>query len=175
MSARLARLWRDERGVSATEFALIAPLLLFLILGTVAVFDLFRTSQRVEKATFTIGDVISRQTVVSDSFLDSTFLVFLRLASGTAAESTLRVSSIIRNGNVYAIQWTEVRGNATTVNGRPVPIADLPVIASGDSVILTETFLPHRSFFSAVGVDRVIYENRASYRPRFVGAIANSN
>lgn len=169
------RFWRDERGVSATEFTLTVPLLLMLIMGSVAVFDLFRTSQRVEKATFTIGDVISRQTVMSESFLDQTFAIFLRLVSSTPAQSALRVSSIIRNDDEYSIQWTETRGNAGALSGRPVPVDQIPVIANGDSVVLTETFLPHRSFLAAVGAGDIVYENVASYRPRFVGAIAKTN
>lgn len=174
-SLRTRRFWRDTSGVAATEFAVIIPVLLFLLMGTMAIFDLFRTSQNVEKATFTIGDVLSRQTVIDDQFLDSVYAIFTRLVPGAAEGSSLRVSSIGRNGEAFVVLWTKPRGDSDALSAIDIPLDTLPDIAEGNSVILTETYLPHRSFFAAVGIDTITYANQAAYRPRFVSAIAFGN
>jgi hypothetical protein len=61
---------RDQRGASMVEFAMLVPVLLLVFLGTNTAFDLFRNAQNVEKATFTVGDMLSRQEVVNAARLN---------------------------------------------------------------------------------------------------------
>ena len=162
---------RDERGASAIEFALLAPVLLMVLVGTVTMFDLFRTAQSVEKATFTIGDILSRQTALSDAEL-SERMSMLRHTVASADDGGLRVSSFTRKGGKLEQDWSEVVGNAASVGSAPIPEDILPQIANGDSVILTESFVPHAAMVAAFGLDVVVFTGRAVHRPRFVGTIA---
>lgn len=161
---------RDERGVSAVEFALLVPILLALLLGTVTVFDLFRTAQSAEKGTFTVGDMLSRQTAISQTLLND-MLSFVSNTVEHQGSARLRVSSISNNAGRLVLEWSQMVGN-TSVDMGTLSFAGIPAMAPGDSVLLTEVYIPHRAFIAGFGVDHVMFENRAVHRPRFVGKIA---
>lgn len=167
-SARRFR--RDERGVSVVEFALLLPVLLALLLGTVTLFDLFRTAQSAEKATFTVGDMLSRRTAISDSLLNS-MVTFIAQTVDYEGQAAIRASSVSNSGGTLVLDWSRVAGNSS-ITLPQLDYSDLPDLAVGDSVILTEVHIPHRAFVPIIGMDHIVYANRATHRPRFIGKIA---
>lgn len=160
---------RDERGGSIVEFALLAPVLLLLLLGTVTLFDLFRNLQSVEKATFTVGDMMSRQSVMSQTTLND-MLSLMRHMVPTANDGGLRVSSIGKQGGVLVVRWSHKTGS--NVPNTALPASVIPDVAEGDSVLLTESFVPHQAFSGAFGVGAVTFGTQSAHRPRFVSSIA---
>ena len=56
------RLFSDRRGVAAAEFALIAPALLFLIMGVFEMSFRFRASEEATRYVHQVADIISRET-----------------------------------------------------------------------------------------------------------------
>lgn len=58
---------KDERGIAAVEFALLAPLLLTLMLGALEITQSIWADSKVEQATSTIGDLVSRTPIMSDN------------------------------------------------------------------------------------------------------------
>lgn len=167
----LKRLGRDERGVSAVEFALLLPVMLALLLGSVTVFDLFRTEQSAEKATFTVGDMMSRtKTSISQNDL-KLMVAFIDNTVEHQGDARLRVSSISNINGQLKVDWSRSEGNTAVAMGN-VSLDGIPQMAAGDSVILTEAFVPHRAFVPVAGLDHIVYHNRAVHRPRFVGRIA---
>jgi len=62
----LNRFSKHESGVAAVEFALLAPLMLTLMLGALEVTQSIWADGKVEQATSTIGDLVSRTPVMSD-------------------------------------------------------------------------------------------------------------
>lgn len=165
----LQDLRRHQGGASLVEFALLAPVLIFLLLGAVTLFDLFRNAQSVEKATFTVGDMMSRQTAMSQANLDA-MLSLVRHMVPSASDGGLRVSSISKSGGRFVVNWTRTSGSAIPTT--PVATTTVPNIAEGDSVLLTESFVPHRAFFAAFGIDAITFGAQAANRPRFVSSIA---
>ena len=167
MNTKLLAFARDRRGVAALEFTLLAPVLLALLLGSITIFDLFRTAQKVEKATFTVGDILSRQTSINSTTMGD----MLELVHQTvAAAAGIRVSSISMTQGRLVLDWT--RSVGTGAGATAIPFNIVPDLANGDSIILTESFVPHRAFVSGFGVDEVSYENKVVHRPRFVGRIS---
>jgi Flp pilus assembly protein TadG len=170
MMRGLLRHFRAEQtGTSAVEFALLLPVLLALLLGTVTLFDLFRTQQNIEKATFTIGDVLSRQLVINQPLVTS-MLSLLKQLVPTASDGGVRVSSISNRGGELQLDWSSTSGD-TELFTPPIPYDVVPDMAVGDSVILTETFVPHGAVFSGFGLERLVYTNRAVHRPRFLSSV----
>jgi Flp pilus assembly pilin Flp len=168
------RLHKDENGASAVEFALLVPVLLLVLMGTVTLFDMFRTSQSVEKVTFTVGDILSRQTSISGATLTS-MLSLVRNTVPTANDGGLRVSSISKKGNKFELLWSKTAGASAAIGTTAIPYDIVPDMANGDSVILTESFIPHSAMFAGFGVDLITFRARAVQRPRFVSSIAAQN
>ena len=166
------RFRRDERGASLIEFALLAPILIALLLGTVTLFDLFRNVQAVEKATFTVGDMMSRQPSMNTATLRS-MLTLVHQMVPTASDGGLRVSSIAKSGGNLVVKWSQPVGSA--IPSTPVSTAGLPAMAEGDTVLITESFIPHRAFIDTFGLDAIVFKASAVHRPRFVTSMAFQN
>lgn len=176
LGAAIRRLLHDREGVAAIEFALLAPLLLALLMGTVTLFDLFRASQNVEKATFTAGDILSRQSTINAAYLQSTFSTVTTLVGGDATQISMRVSSIKRTLSTYSVDWSKVTGKAVPLlTTSTIPTSRIPDIADGDSVLVIDTFVPHSAIFSIAGFNAITFNSMSAYRPRFTSSIAYVN
>ena len=68
-SLRKDGLWDDKRGVSAVEFALLAPLLLLMYIGTVETGNLLTVKRRVETVASTAADLTAQVKQVSNADL----------------------------------------------------------------------------------------------------------
>ncbi|MET0438217.1 MAG: TadE/TadG family type IV pilus assembly protein [Devosia sp.] len=160
---------RDERGATVVEFALLAPVLLLVLLASVTAFDLFRSAQNVEKATFSIGDMLSRQKTISSSKL-ADVLGFMRNVAPSSSDGGLRISSVGKKNGVFEVLWS--RSVGSNVPTTAIPTSILPDIANGDTVLVTESFVPHEAMFAGFGLSDVSFTANAVHRPRFVTSIA---
>jgi Flp pilus assembly protein TadG len=61
--------WRDKRGVSAVEFALIVPIILMMYVGTAEIGNLLTVDRRIETVASTAADLTAQVKQVSDSDL----------------------------------------------------------------------------------------------------------
>ena len=61
--------WRDKRGVSAIEFALLAPIILLMYVGTAEIGNLLTVERRVETVASTAADLTAQVKQVSNSDL----------------------------------------------------------------------------------------------------------
>lgn len=168
MMGGIRKFARQEKGSSLVEFALLVPVLMIVLLGSVTAFDLYRNAQNVEKATFTIGDMLSRQTVVTNSVLDG-LLSLMQHTVPSAADGGLRVSSVAKKNGVFVVNWSKRVGQNVPTTALPGSI--IPDIAEGDTVLLTESFVPHQAMVASFGIGDIVFQGKAAHRPRFVTAI----
>jgi len=140
------------RGVIATEFALVAPIMVLIWVGMVELATGYLVAQKVEIAAQSAADIIAQ-----DKFTDNS-----KLANITAAIDTILVPYVPSNmGYRIASIVADADGNRTVDWNEPggtlvVPIPD-PAIANGlttanDSVIVVTVTYYHVPVF----VDRVI-------------------
>lgn len=66
-SGRLSKLARDQRGVSAVEFALLLPLMVTLYLGTVEISQGISADRKVTLTTRTVADLISQVSTINNA------------------------------------------------------------------------------------------------------------
>lgn len=62
---QLDRIWRDRRGVSAVEFALILPVMLLLYLGGVEILEGIAVNRMVALTSATVTNLVSQYTTIS--------------------------------------------------------------------------------------------------------------
>ncbi len=65
---------RQQKGIAAIEFALIVPVLITIMYGVVETSRLVMVSQRVEKVSFSLSDIVAQSQNISVSDLDSLLL-----------------------------------------------------------------------------------------------------
>ena len=112
------RLLRDQRGISAVEFAMLLPLMVTLYLGGVEVSQAVAVDRKVTLIARTLGDLVAQATNVTTSDVNNI------LAASAAIvvpynDSKLKivVSSVkIDNSGVAKIAWSDTKnGTAKTV------------------------------------------------------------
>ena len=149
---------------------MLLPVLMVVLLASLTAFDMFRTAQNVEKSTFTIGDMLAREKGALNATKLNNVLLLLRHTVPSAKDGGLRISSIARADGKFIVRWS--RSVGLSVPTTPLVLGTLPDIADGDSVLLTESFVPHEAIVSGFGIGDVTFSAQAAYRPRFVSAIA---
>lgn len=179
--ARLARrLRRDERGTVAVETVLIAPLLILGLFFSYEAYGLVRQQSLREKATYTVADILSRETaIVDDTYIDNVKRVF-GMMSGTA-DSQLRIS-VVRYRNdpsqgidEFDLRWSEVRGTGpmTALTDTAVRSAHdtFPIMEDGEEIIYVESRGTFTSPVSTGYFDESLLTTRMFVIPRFAPQI----
>lgn len=171
MMTRWRRFIGSEGGVSAIEFALLAPVLLTLMLGSVTLYDAFRTNQIVAKVSSTIADMVSRKREVSRASMVE-MNDFMNQAVPLSNElPALRLTSVSNVNGKMTIKWSDKVGNVGLISTQTVDLDALPTIAVGDSVIVTETYVPFTVMVTGFGMGSMVFKEIMVNRPRFLKEI----
>lgn len=167
----IVRFFKDVRGVAATEFALIVPLLLILLLLSATFFDYFQQRQSVERSIHTVGDLLSRErTSLSQNRLNFMRDIVAEMARTRPDGVSLRVTSMEGHSGSKRQLWQQ--GAGANWPGGPIDQTLIPTLANGDSVLLIEVHLPYTPIFSSYAMGFGDIVSMAIYRPRFSAAIA---
>jgi Flp pilus assembly protein TadG len=132
------RLRGDDRGVSAVEFAMLAPVLIAFYFGMAEFCQGFMAQKRMGHVAATVADLVAQQETVSRSNLDDVFeiggLIMKPFATSALKQ---RVSSVTRTSGVARVDWSRGSGmTARTVNSTITLPTDL--IVNGESIIVSE-------------------------------------
>ena len=74
MRGLLTRLRRDTRGIAASEFALILPILVMFSAGTIEYSRLILLTQKLQSGSFILADLTARDRTLSEEQLENIFL-----------------------------------------------------------------------------------------------------
>lgn len=162
---------RTEDGSLTVEAVLVIPILFFAIAATLVTWDAFKTRNISQKATYTVADMLARETTgVDEDYLTAAHELFGYLAnSGTNA---LRVTVVDMTEDPDTKQkslnlvWSRTVGglpefdNAAQVQNR------VPRMAVGDQIVLVESVQGWSPAFS-MGLGDYTFREIAVMRPRF--------
>ena len=103
----IRRFSRDERGVSAVEFAVVAPFFLALWGGMVMLLDTENTTTKIGKVTATVADIIAQAPNVNGEYINAAFDAGRAMMGNIAAgQLKLYVAGIeINNDQTLDVKW----------------------------------------------------------------------
>ncbi len=180
----LRRLLRDRRGVSAVEFALIAPVMLIIYFGLVEFSQGYMAERRASHAASMVADLVAQSGGTNIRDLESTFMIGdMIMRPFSSAPLSIRVSSVTVDARgVATVEWSRAKSAKDPKGGDIMParkpgdpITDLPpdLITDGQTVILGETDYRYRLFIPDVILPKDIAFKRSYYlRPRTTDRIA---
>lgn len=108
------RLASDRRGIAAAEFALIAPALIFLVMGVFEMSFRFRAAEEATRYVHQVADLVSRETALTTASLETIYDASVHMMKPLDATENLDldVSSVgfIGEDADPTILWRRVAG-----------------------------------------------------------------
>jgi Flp pilus assembly protein TadG len=179
IQAMINRMRRDEGGYMVIEAVLVLPMLLWAFLALYTFWDAYRSVTTIQKAAYSISDLISRQ----QSPINAAFINGMRNAMDQMIlqrqDTELRVTSIVKNKAKakFEVQWSCVSGTTTlklTTDDLQQLADRIPDMADGNTVILVETWVDYKPVLD-IGVTEKRFEQFILTRPRYQTRIALSD
>jgi Flp pilus assembly protein TadG len=178
LASVLARFGRDERASVTVEAVLILPPLLWAFLVTFSWFDIYRVKSQSLKANYAISDLMSRETRALDmAYLNGVEQVYEFLTRADT-DAWVRVT-VVRCTNKCAEpdrtlkrDWSKATDEVPILTDADVMNdfeSIVPVIASGERVIVVETSMLYTPPFSQklTGIAPRTMRDIVMTRPRF--------
>ncbi|WP_050526807.1 TadE/TadG family type IV pilus assembly protein [Pseudorhodobacter aquimaris] len=172
ISNAVRRFKQDEKGSVIVEAVMVVPMLAWAYAGLFSYWDAYRSINTVQKAAYTISDLISR----SQGSVDDAYIAGIRdtmnYMLGSEEAGQIRVTSY---------RWSDVDGAYSVIFSRSpneaMPqltdadlaalTARLPVLADGDAAVLVEAHVPYTAPI-AFGVAPEVIDQFIVTRPRFL-------
>ncbi|MCR8548139.1 hypothetical protein M4578_09880, partial [Salipiger sp. P9] len=175
----LRRFSSDTEGYVSVEVMIMLPVLFLLFGASWVYFDVFRQQAINQKANYTIGDMISRETDPIDGiYIDNTFKLLGMLTknpveidelTGTYS-ADMRITVVRYNGknDKYQVVWSVARGDLEPLANNVMRnyIDRLPVMVDNAQVVLVETAEDYNPIFS-VGLDAFQIQTYSFTHPRY--------
>lgn len=170
------RFARDRRGVSAVEFALIAPLMIAFYFGLTEFCQGYMAQKRMGHSAAAVADLVAQTDVVTTSELDDIVAIGgLIMKPFPTTGLTLRVSSVTRDmSGVAKVDWSRASGT-TALSRNAVVSVPADLIANGESVVMAETTYAYASPVRYLMPDVTTFHSKFYSRPRKVDKVGCSN
>ena len=163
----LHRFGRDVRGVSALEFALIAPVMVAMYLGAAEMTMALTADRKVTGAATAVADLVTQDDLITNAELTDIYaagdaIVFPNDPSNLA----IRITSIRMDvdGDIF-VDWSEARGLAPHDTGSLPPLPD-GLLAPMNSIIMVEANYPFQGPFPSESGPLLTLSDTAYLRPR---------
>ncbi|HST91027.1 MAG TPA: TadE/TadG family type IV pilus assembly protein [Brevundimonas sp.] len=167
----LARFRKDESGVSAIEFAMLAPVLIAFYFGMAEFCQGYMAQKRMGHVSAMVADLVAQEETVSAANLTDMFAIgglIMKPFSTTPLKQ--RVSSITRTAGVAKVTWSKGSGMAARVVGETVTLpADL--ITDGQSIVMSEATYDYDSPVDYLMPSITQFKHSYYLRPRTVDQV----
>lgn len=175
LRSSVSRFVEDTCASVTVEAVIILPLLAAWFVGSFVFFDGFKNRNTASKASYTIGDILSRRTeAATPTYIDNLQTLYDTLVF-TNGSTAMRVTSLEWDGTEHDVLWSySTKAGLSKQTDSNVKTADfrsrIPLMATGESVILVETYSDYNPAFN-VGWDSHVWENFVVTSPRFASCL----
>lgn len=197
LRARLARFAQDTKGSVNIEATLMFPLLITMIASSMVFYDAFRRDALAQKAAYTVGDMISRETsAIGPDYLGNIRTLVALMADTPESDVTVRVTQVQSTVTVsepagndletattitYSRNWSKVDGSRVgTLSSSDVAgmAAQLPTMYNAERVLLVDVYINY-DWPIDLGLDDMLgedtFHSRVFTRPRFAPKVTWSS
>jgi Flp pilus assembly protein TadG len=165
---RLGQVRGEKRGVSAIEFALIAPVMIAMFFGAAESSLLLSADRKVTQTASTVTDLVAQTERLSESELTDIFVASRTVMEPFTGAPCMRVTSVIMpTPGSPQVEWT--RANGCTGPG-PAPGSAMAgvndLLTVGGSVVVGEITYNYSSPISTFFSSNLTLSERFYLRPR---------
>jgi Flp pilus assembly protein TadG len=166
----------NEEGISAIEFALIAPLMILLFFGCIELSMMMRLDRRVTTTSSSLGDLTARLATVTDADMAQMFSAAeLMMQPYDVSNARMRITSIVDDGDgVTKVAWSDGSGMSAHSVGSTL-LVPTGIIPSPGSAILAEVEYDYVNQFGYIlDMSRTLTDD-FYLRPRRVEQVARES
>jgi Flp pilus assembly protein TadG len=165
----------NEKGISAVEFALIAPLMVLIYFGCIELSFLMRVDRRVTTTASSLGDLTARLVTVSDADMQELFnAASVTMQPYSADTARMRITSVIDNGDGQTrVDWSDGH-NITPYTKNALVSVPAGLVPSPGSVIIAEVEFEYESPLGVVLDTSQTLKDVFYLRPRRVTQITRA-
>lgn len=172
---RVRVLWHDTRGVAATEFAMLLPLMVALYLGCVEVSQAVAIDRKVSLTARAVADLVSQSTSINNAemqnILDASATVMSPYNPGTVE---VVVSFIKLDANKNAtVDWSDARNGTARPKNQAVTIPS-GIAIPNSTIILAEVKYPYKPIIGYVITGTLNLTEKTFMQPRVQDTINRS-
>jgi Flp pilus assembly protein TadG len=170
----LARLPGDKRGVSAIEFAFIAPVLIMAYFGLAELCGAMLAERKASHAASAVGDLVAQASVIHDTDISNIFSIgSIIMAPNSSTTLGMRVTSVQAGATATAttVGWSDASGTLTAnAVGANITIP-ANMITAGQSIIESDVTYSYTVPVAYVLPSAFTYNYTFYLRPRIVDPI----
>ena len=172
----LHRFARCQDGYMVVDTVMALPFLCWAFIALFSYWDGYRAATQVQKATYVIADLISReQRPVNAAYINGMRRSMDQILPGNL-DAELRVTAIVWSEarNQYEVEWSAVSGTLAPLltTGLLAPlVSKIPRMADGDTAVIVETWVDYEAIFVLGGVQDMRMTQFVVTPPRFAPRI----
>jgi Flp pilus assembly protein TadG len=174
---------RDRRGVSAVEFALLAPVMLTLLIGGNELSQALTIYRKVSHTGSALGDLVSQVSSITTAEMSNILAASTSIMTPYDASGVRLVVSAVNytTANGFKVSWS-VGQNATAWTQCSTPPITIPsgLISDGQQIVVTSVSYTYVSTFSTfmqdiLGATSLTLSDVSYLRPRVSTKITYSS
>ncbi len=175
LRCRFQWLARDERGVSAVEFAMLLPLMVSLYLGAVELSQGIGADRKVTLTARTVADLVSQVTSINNADMTNSLNAASSvIAPFSTAQLKVVVSSIAIDAQGKAtIAWSDTLNGTARAKGSTVTLPSALAIPSS-SLIWSEVSYTYKPVIGHVVTGTLNLKDQIYMRPRMSDSVART-
>ncbi|WP_421729896.1 TadE/TadG family type IV pilus assembly protein [Brevundimonas sp.] len=178
LAGLVKRFHGDRRGVSAVEFALIAPVMILFYFGLAELCQAYMAQRRMSHVASAVADMVAQADVLTkDQLADITAIGPWIMKPFSAATLTTKITSVTRDANGSAkADWSVAHGPGATAWAKHAVIAvPADTIVNGESLVMVETSVVYESPVKYVVKKATTLSSTFYLRPRRVDTVGCSD
>lgn len=178
---RLARFGRDERGVAATEFAIIATVLTFALLGGTELSRYTLMHQKMDRVSASVSNMVAQSSTMKAVDFSNMWAAAAEIAKpfdmGDATSKVIISFIVAETNSNYRIQWQRTGGGTigeVSKLGTEGGLATMPTgvtMKQGDTIVAVEVYATYTPFVFPEVIGSTLVYHRSFDQPRLVDLI----
>ena len=167
----------EQRGVAAVEFALVAPMMVTVYLGSVDITQAVMVDRKVSVMASSIGDLVAQSEEITTPEINNIFdIAYALMSPYDTASIKIRVSSLqitsTKNGDKRKakVQWSDGKNQSPYAKDTEVMVPE-SIAANASTVIFTEATYTFTPLFGQIITSAINFEESYYHVPRQSDAV----
>lgn len=172
----LGRLLRCRRGIAASEFALILPLMVLVLVGTVELGNALLLDRKVSRAAHIAADLVAQARQISTGELNDVFQAVEEILQPFPASMAITLTSVYfdpSNSEVRVV-WSQTHNGDARSQGSLFTLPQNDMLSAGESVIVAEISYAYSPLFADLILGDITLTDQAYLKPRRVSQVARN-